>query len=120
MRRTLAFALISLALPAMQVIGFLLPAYEVSARPVASPPFTADCRIVFEGSRATAVCQNPNAWPDRVRLHLECERWWDIDTDTGPTDVDPALTRELTGRCWKEVRGAWISHESPDRSSADT
>ncbi len=58
-----------------------------------------------------AYCHNPYVDTDRVRLHIECDRWWDIDTDSAPVDVEPALTVRLTGRCWKEVRSVWISHQ---------
>jgi hypothetical protein len=48
---------------------------------------------------------------DRVALHIECARWWDIDTDGTPVDAGPATTVRLTGRCWKEVEAVWVSHE---------
>ncbi|TQK43662.1 hypothetical protein FBY35_5134 [Streptomyces sp. SLBN-118] len=78
-----------------------------------SPPRTyqADCRTVIEGSRATAYCHNPYPSTDRVRLHVECERWWDIDADSAPVDVGPADYAELTDRCWKEIGEVWVSHQ---------
>lgn len=63
------------------------------------------------GSHVVAYCHNPYVDTDRVRLHIECARWWDIDTDSAPVDAGPALTVRLTGRCWKEVGSAWISHQ---------
>ncbi|MET9505750.1 hypothetical protein ACFYO5_00125 [Streptomyces sp. NPDC006259] len=77
---------------------------------VPEEPFGAECRTSVDGSRVTAYCHNPDAVTDRVRLHIECARWWDLDTDGGPVDVGPAVTVRLTGRCWKEVGAAWVSH----------
>ncbi|CAM5353923.1 hypothetical protein [Streptomyces aurantiogriseus] len=77
---------------------------------VTSEPFGAECRISVRGSRVVAYCHNPYADTDRVRLHIECARWWDLDTDGAPADVGPAVTVRLTGRCWKEVGAAWVSH----------
>jgi hypothetical protein len=74
-------------------------------------PFGAECRVGVHGSRVVAYCHNPYADIDRVRLHIECDRWWDLDTDGAPADAGPALTVRLTGRCWKEVRSAWVSHQ---------
>ncbi|RSS45490.1 hypothetical protein [Streptomyces sp. WAC08241] len=84
--------------------------------PAAEEPenFGASCRTDVEGSRVTAHCQNPYPRTDRVRLHVECEQWWDVDTDSAPVDVGPADYAQLTGRCWKEVRSAWITHEPAD------
>ncbi|MFF5186055.1 hypothetical protein ACFY30_20180 [Streptomyces sp. NPDC000345] len=76
-------------------------------------PFGAECRTGVRGSHVVAHCHNPYADTDRVRLHIECERWWDLDTDGAPVDAGPAMTVRLTGRCWKEVRSAWVSHEKP-------
>ncbi|MFJ3583654.1 hypothetical protein ACIPPS_15660 [Streptomyces sp. NPDC090127] len=73
--------------------------------------FGASCRTVVEGSRVTAHCQNPFPTTDSVRLHVECARWWDVDTDSAPVDVGPTAYAELTGRCWKEVRSAWLTHQ---------
>jgi hypothetical protein len=82
--------------------------------PTATPePFGAECRISIRGSHVVAYCHNPYADTDRVRLHIECARWWDLDTDGAPADVGPAVTVRLTGRCWKEVGTAWVSHRRP-------
>lgn len=80
----------------------------------ASPPADrthASCRTRIEGSHATASCHNPYPETDRVRLHIECERWWDIDEDGAPADVPPTGYAELAGRCWKGIRAAWVTHE---------
>jgi len=77
----------------------------------APDPFGAACRTAVSGSHVVAYCHNPYVDIDRVRLHIACARWWDIDTDSAPVDVEPALTVRLTGRCWKEVGSAWISHQ---------
>ncbi|MFB7932551.1 hypothetical protein ACFC4C_25960 [Streptomyces sp. NPDC056039] len=73
-------------------------------------PFGAACRIRVHDSRVTAYCHNPYPEPDRVSLHVECARWWDIDTDSSPVEAGPAQTVRLKGRCWKEVDAAWVSH----------
>ncbi|MFF8292341.1 hypothetical protein ACF068_24335 [Streptomyces sp. NPDC016309] len=72
--------------------------------------YVASCRTSVEGSRVTAYCHNPYPGTDRVQLHVECARWWDIDSDSRPVDVGPTVYAELTQRCWKEVGDAWISH----------
>lgn len=78
--------------------------------PVGERPFGAVCRTVVDGSRVTAYCHNPYPEPDRVGLHIECDRWWDIDADGTTVEAAPAQHVRLTGRCWKEVRSAWVSH----------
>ncbi|MFI8964842.1 hypothetical protein ACIGO8_22310 [Streptomyces sp. NPDC053493] len=84
------------------------PAAEAGQGP---EDFGASCRTLVQGSVVTAHCQNPYPRTDRVRLHVECARWWDVDTDSAPVDVGPADYGQVTGRCWKEVRAAWITHE---------
>ncbi|WP_250403156.1 hypothetical protein [Streptomyces cellostaticus] len=73
--------------------------------------FGAACRTAVTGSHVVAHCHNPYVDTDRVRLHIECARWWDIDTDSAPVDTGAAMTVRLTGRCWKEVRSVWVSHQ---------
>ncbi|MEV5440355.1 hypothetical protein AB0K80_30755 [Streptomyces sp. NPDC052682] len=80
----------------------------------AAEPFGAACRIRVTGSHATAYCHNPYPGTDRVSLHLECARWWDLDSDGAPVDAGPAQTVRLTGRCWKEIHSAWVSHRRAD------
>ncbi|MER6348354.1 hypothetical protein ACWC10_21615 [Streptomyces sp. NPDC001595] len=75
-------------------------------------PFGAECRTRIRGSEVTALCHNPYVDTDRVRLHIECDRWWDLDTDSAPVDAGPAETVRLTGRCWMEVRAVWVSHQN--------
>jgi hypothetical protein len=75
-------------------------------------PFGSACWTTIRGSRVVAYCHNPYVETDRVRLHVECARWWDVDTDSAPEEAGPAMTVRLTGRCWKEVRTVWISHEN--------
>jgi hypothetical protein len=82
------------------------------AWPAVTTPFGAECRIAVRGSQVVAHCHNPYVDTDRVRLHIECERWWDLDTDSAPADTGPAETVRLTGRCWKEVRAVWVSHQN--------
>lgn len=76
------------------------------------------CRVVAQGSVVTAHCRNPDPSTDRVRLHVECARWWDVDSDSAPVDVDPADFAQVTGRCWKEIRSAWVTH-APVRREPD-
>ncbi|MFF6775220.1 hypothetical protein ACFY8W_16865 [Streptomyces sp. NPDC012637] len=87
--------------------------------PAAAEPedFGASCRTLVQGSTVTAHCQNPYPRTDRVRLHVECDRWWDVDTDSAPVEVGPADYAKVTGRCWKEVRSAWITHEPAAQGS---
>ncbi|MEU0400775.1 hypothetical protein ABZ318_11050 [Streptomyces sp. NPDC006197] len=97
------------------------PAEEPSATaPATGEPedFGASCRTVVEGSRVTAHCSNPYPRTDRVRLHVECDRWWDVDSDSAPVEVGPADFAQVTGRCWKEVRSAWITHQPADPAPA--
>ncbi|MFE9766218.1 hypothetical protein ACFYPC_17100 [Streptomyces sp. NPDC005808] len=79
--------------------------------PAVQQPFGAECRTTVTGSHAVAYCHNPYVDTDRVRLHIECDRWWDIDSDGAPVGAGPAETVRLTGRCWKEIRSAWVSHQ---------
>jgi hypothetical protein len=88
-------------------------------RPALAPDYRAQCTTVVEGSRVTAYCHNPYPSADRVRLHVECDRWWDVDADTAPVLLRAAEYRELTGRCWKEIRSVWVSHQ-PMRADAGT
>ncbi|MEU3607379.1 hypothetical protein AB0E83_18335 [Streptomyces sp. NPDC035033] len=90
------------------------PAEEITATvPSAGAPedFGASCHTVVEGTRVTAHCRNTYPRPDRIRLHVECDPWWDVDADSAPVDVLPADHATLTARCWKRVRAAWITHE---------
>ncbi|MFE9447424.1 hypothetical protein [Streptomyces sp. NPDC006739] len=79
--------------------------------PPAPDLFGSQCRTAVRGSHVVVHCHNPYVDTDRVRLHIECARWWDIDTDGAPADIGPALTVRLTGRCWKEVRSVWVTHQ---------
>ncbi|MFB7735738.1 hypothetical protein ACFC08_15380 [Streptomyces sp. NPDC056112] len=64
--------------------------------PAAQEPFGAGCRTTVSGSEV---------------MHVECDDWWDIGSDGSPVAAEPAQTVRLTGRCWKEVRSAWITHQ---------
>lgn len=88
-------------------------------RPSPPPSYEARCSTVVQGSAVTAYCHNPFPAADRVRLHVECDRWWDVDADTAPVLLRSAEYGELTGRCWKEIRSAWVSHQ-PMRADAGT
>ncbi|MGW2083574.1 hypothetical protein [Streptomyces sp. NPDC001880] len=77
-------------------------------------PAGAECRTSVRGSRVVAYCHNPYPSTDRVQLHTECRRWWDIDADATPVDVGPGRTVRLDDRCWKEVGSAWITHRVQD------
>ena len=89
-----------------------IPHARVQPRNATAPQrFGAECRTAVHGSHVIAYCHNPYVDTDRVRLHIECARWWDLDTDSAPVDTGPAMTVRLTGRCWKEVGSVWISHQ---------
>lgn len=81
------------------------------SRPTGRELFGADCDTTIEGSQVTANCHNAYPETDLLRLHVECDRWWDVDGDGAAVAVGPAGRVELTGRCWKEVRSAWVSHQ---------
>ncbi|WP_328870392.1 hypothetical protein OHT76_09935 [Streptomyces sp. NBC_00287] len=85
--------------------------YPATPHARVAEPFGSECRTGVQGSHVIAYCHNPYADADRVRLHIECSRWWDLDTDSSPVDTGPAATVRLTGRCWKEVRSVWVSHQ---------
>ncbi|WP_411106217.1 hypothetical protein [Streptomyces sp. cmx-4-9] len=93
---------------------------EIPAEPPVRPApaagqelFGADCDTEITGSQVIASCHNSYPETDLVTLHVECDRWWDVDADAAPVAVDPAGRVALTGRCWKEVRSAWVSHRRP-------
>jgi hypothetical protein len=89
---------------------------RVQAHKTASPePFGATCLTRVTGSHVIAYCHNPYVLVDQVSLHIECDRWWDVDSDGAEVAAGPAQTVRLTGRCWKEVRSVWVSHRSQDR-----
>ncbi|GAB2737741.1 hypothetical protein [Streptomyces bullii] len=90
------------------------PAARSASQPAAAEPFGAACRIRVHGSQVTAYCHNPYPDTDRVSLHVECARWWDLDIDSAPADAGPAQTVRLTGRCWKEVGSVWVGHQRGD------
>ncbi|WP_404960830.1 hypothetical protein [Streptomyces sp. 147326] len=81
------------------------------SRPASRELFGADCDTTIDGSQVTANCHNAYPETDLLRLHVECDRWWDVDGDGAAVAVGPAGRVELTGRCWKEVRSAWVSHQ---------
>ncbi|WP_328539509.1 hypothetical protein [Streptomyces sp. NBC_00344] len=84
---------------------------EASASRKPPAPFGSGCRTSVKGSEVAVYCHNPYVPADRVALHIECSRWWDLDVDSAAVEVDPAQTVRLTGRCWKEVRAVWVSHQ---------
>jgi hypothetical protein len=112
--------------PAGESAASVRPGERAAGKPAGEDPenFGASCRTVVQGSRVTAYCRNPYPVTDRVRLHVECARWWDLDTDSAPVDVAPADYARVTARCWKEVAAAWLTHQPveppPARDSAGT
>lgn len=114
-RRAVALAaLLVTALAALALPSAVRAATADDPAPAAPPePFGADCRTSVRGSHVIAYCHNPYPDTDRVRLHTECARWWDVDADAAPVEVAPAQTVRLTDRCWKEVRAVWVTHEKP-------
>ncbi|MEU0052529.1 hypothetical protein ABZ299_10360 [Streptomyces sp. NPDC006184] len=113
MRLSRSLAPVTVALALVLSLPYdALPHARVSDGKAPAPSrFGATCRTAVHGSRVVAYCHNPYVDIDRVRLHIECARWWDIDTDSAPVDAGPALTVRLTGRCWKEVGTVWVSHQ---------
>ncbi|MFE2481082.1 hypothetical protein [Streptomyces sp. NPDC059389] len=117
------------ALPVPEAVAVVRPAVaepaavdldEIPAEPPVRPRppaerelYGADCETVIEGSQVTATCQNGYPETDFLRLHVECDRWWDVDADSAPVALEPAGRTELTSRCWKEVRSAWVTHRRP-------
>ncbi|MEE4491876.1 hypothetical protein [Streptomyces sp. BE230] len=111
----------SLLVASVVVAGLLVPAglyaaghvgaAGAAAPPAADPePSGAECRTSVKGSRVVAYCHNPYPATDRVQLHTECARWWDIDADSEPVDIGPGRTVRLDDRCWKEVGSVWVTH----------
>ncbi len=102
------------ALGVLGAVGVLV--WPASTAAVSEPqkpaarPFGAACSVYVEGSTATAHCHNPYLDTDRVQLHVECERWWDVDADSAPVDLGPTGRATLTERCWKEIRSVRVSH----------
>ncbi|NED92723.1 hypothetical protein G3I76_73290 [Streptomyces sp. SID11233] len=96
------------ALYAAGYVGAIGPAG--AAAPPAPEPSGAECRTSVHGSRVIAYCHNPYPSADRVQLHTDCARWWDIDADSRPVAVGPGRTVRLDDRCWKEVRSTWVTH----------
>ncbi|MFJ9418596.1 hypothetical protein ACIRPT_31225 [Streptomyces sp. NPDC101227] len=71
----------------------------------------ARCRTAVVGSTGTARCFNPNGTLSRVRLHIECKRWYDPDVDTRAVPVGPARQITVAGRCWQEIQDLWVSQD---------
>jgi hypothetical protein len=104
------------AIPHHAIPHDALPHARVDARGAVTPElFGSSCRSRITGSRVTAYCHNPYPRTDGVTLHIECERWWDLDSDGAQVEAGPAQTVRLTGRCWKEIRSVWISHRKMAR-----
>ncbi|MDI5963077.1 hypothetical protein POF50_028460 [Streptomyces sp. SL13] len=72
----------------------------------------ARCDLVRHGSDAVATCMNPDPEETRLQLHVSCVRWWDPATDTAPVYDGPAQWVTLSGRCWKEIRAAWLTRRT--------
>ncbi|MFI5632307.1 hypothetical protein ACIA8E_23610 [Streptomyces sp. NPDC051664] len=113
-RRTWALLAASVAVAALVVplaiSGLGWPGASAPTAPVPDP-HGADCRTSVQGSWVVAYCHNPYPTNDRVQLHTECDRWWDIDADGIPVDVAPGQTVRLDDRCWKEIASVWITHQ---------
>ncbi|MEV7236126.1 hypothetical protein AB0N06_19655 [Streptomyces sp. NPDC051020] len=93
----------------ISVVGRVGAGASAPAGPTPDPS-GAECRTTVQGSQVVAYCHNPYPSIDRVQLHTECGRWWDIDADGIPVDVAPGQTVRLDDRCWKEVASAWVTH----------
>ncbi|GAA3795940.1 hypothetical protein [Streptomyces chiangmaiensis] len=110
----LALALLAVlpydSMPRARVVHPALHARVKSEKTPDPQPFGAECRVGVTGSDVVAYCHNPYPDTDHVSLHIECDRWWDLDTDTAPVEAGPAMTVRLSGRCWENVRSAWVGH----------
>ncbi|THA22972.1 hypothetical protein E6R18_31700 [Streptomyces sp. A1277] len=110
------------AVAALLVPAGLYAAGHVGAAGGAAPPAPrpepsgAECRTAVHGSRVIAYCHNPYPSADRVQLHTECARWWDVDADSEPVEVGPGRTVRLDDRCWKEVGSAWVTHSAATKA----
>ncbi|MEU9733636.1 hypothetical protein [Streptomyces sp. NPDC048002] len=110
--RSLAPATVAVAVALVMCLPYEATSHA-PARAAAPDLSGSECRTRLDGSHVTVHCHNPYADVDRVRLHIECGRWWDLDTDSSPVEIGPAVTVRLTGRCWKEVGSVWVSHQRP-------
>lgn len=108
--RRFVAVLLGLALAAVVPYEAMSHARVKTAHAADPQPFGADCRTSVTGSHVVAYCHNPYPDTDHVSLHIECSRWWDLDTDSAPADAGPAMTVRLSGRCWEEVGSAWVTH----------
>ncbi|MET9573035.1 hypothetical protein ABZY34_28670 [Streptomyces virginiae] len=106
------------AAPGPEVAGPAVVEFsDIPAEPPVQPPppaarelFGADCATTIEGSQVTAHCHNAYPETDLVSLHVECDRWWDLDGDGAAVAVGPTGPDGHPGRPRKEVRAAWVSH----------
>ncbi|MFJ8307411.1 MULTISPECIES: hypothetical protein [unclassified Streptomyces] len=113
-RRALALLFLLLAAAAgLAAPSVVRAAGAPPAEPAPAPPepFGAACQTSVQGSHVTVYCHNPYPDADRVRLHIHCALWWDLDADSAPVEVGPGQTHRLTDRCWKDVREVWVTHE---------
>ncbi|MFI6683301.1 hypothetical protein [Streptomyces sp. NPDC050485] len=113
-RRALALLFLLLAAAAgLAAPSVVRAAGAPAAAPAPAPPepFGATCRTSVQGSHVTMYCHNPYPDADRVRLHIDCALWWDLDADSAPVEVDPGQTIKLIDRCWKDVGTVWVTHE---------
>ncbi|MFD7721343.1 hypothetical protein [Streptomyces sp. NPDC059814] len=123
-RRTRSLLAASAVVAGLLVPGALYAAGHVGATGAAAPPAPdpepsgSECRTSVRGSRVVAYCHNPYPSADRVQLHTECARWWDIDADSRPVDVGPGRTVRLDDRCWKEIGAVWITHGNGTRAAS--
>ncbi|MEU2668134.1 hypothetical protein ABZ622_04565 [Streptomyces sp. NPDC007164] len=122
-RRTCALLAASIAVAGLaapvgiSVAGRMGAGASTPAAPTPDPA-GAECRTTVRGSRVVAYCHNPYPSTDRVQLHTECRRWWDIDADTAPVEVGPGRTVRIDDRCWKEVGAVWVTHRVRAPSTA--
>ncbi|MFJ6564966.1 hypothetical protein ACIQMV_35000, partial [Streptomyces sp. NPDC091412] len=77
--------------------------------PAAPEPSGAGRRATVSGSQVTAYCRNPCPGTDRVGPHIECDRWWNLDSDASPVAGRPARAVRTTGRFRKEVRSVRVT-----------
>ena len=90
--RSLAPVTVAVALVPSPAVRRASPPRRAWRRPAAAGPrpLGAACRTrrhTAPGRPPTATTPTPT--PTGVRLHIECDRWWDLDTDGAPVEAGP-------------------------------
>ncbi len=111
MRLSRRFAPVFAAVAFMMVLPYDAVPHTRVVHGICRPPaFRRQCRTTVQGSHVCVLPQplpgdRPGRPAHRVRP-LVGHRHRPHRVDAGP-----AMTVRLTGRCWEEVRSAWVSHQ---------